>query len=46
VKANQGAAGIDAETIKRFEEKLGDLPASDLHDDPIDRRLRETPIRS
>ena len=24
VKANQGAAGIDAETIERFEKKLGD----------------------
>ena len=24
VKANRGAAGIDAETIERFEEKLGD----------------------
>ena len=24
VKANQGAAGIDAETIERFERKLGD----------------------
>jgi hypothetical protein len=24
VKANQGAAGIDAETIERFENKLGD----------------------
>src|ERR1700745_1612388 len=24
VKANQGAAGIDAETIERFEQKLGD----------------------
>jgi hypothetical protein len=24
VKANQGAAGIDAETIERFEDKLGD----------------------
>ena len=23
VKANQGAAGIDAETIERFEKKLG-----------------------
>jgi hypothetical protein len=26
VKANQGAAGIDAETIERFEKKLGDKP--------------------
>ena len=24
VKANQGAAGIDAETIERFEDRLGD----------------------
>ena len=24
VKANQGAAGIDTETIERFEQKLGD----------------------
>ena len=24
MKANRGAAGIDAETIERFEEKLGD----------------------
>ena len=24
VKANRGAAGIDSETIERFEEKLGD----------------------
>lgn len=39
VKANQGAAGIDAETIERFEGESGRQPVQNLESDELRQLL-------